>query len=177
MTLIAQDSRIDYSKELTIFTDGSALNNSKTSPAGWGVYIPLIKKALSKGIIGTNNQAELEALRVALWYFKAQYEHMFKSILERVNTHDTIYIISDSEYGIKAVTGINKVNTNKASIDASKELIEYIQNTLHIWVRFIHVNSHTNGTDFMSINNAIVDELARKKAEEMKINTNGNNQK
>lgn len=175
MSLIELDQHHDYSKELTIFTDGSALSNSKTSPAGWGVYIPLMKKSLSKGIIGTNNQAELEAMRVALWYFKTKFDEIFKNIVDKVETKNTVFIISDSEYTLKAITGINKVNANKSTIETCKAMINEIQNELNIHIYFIHVNSHTGGTDFMSVNNAIVDKLARDKAESMKIDPGTSN--
>ena len=164
MTKIQQNSSIDYAHEITIFTDGSALSNSKTSAAGWGVYIPALKRSFSKGFIGTNNHAELEAIRVALWYFNERYDDTFANILNTINKHE-IYIISDSEYSINAVTGVNKVKANKNIIDTCKKLISDIEQNRSVKIYFIHVNSHTNGNDFMSVNNAIVDKLARTAAE------------
>lgn len=166
MTLVLPDKDVDYSRELTIFTDGSALGNSKTSPAGWGVYIPLLKISMSKGMTGTNNQAELEAMRVGLWYFRTNWDNKFKRVLAQLGKTE-IYIVSDSEYSIKAACGINSVNANKREIENIKSLIEEIQG-LKVGVKMIHVNSHTNKTDFLSVNNAIVDSLASSKAKEMK---------
>lgn len=166
MTLVTVDNEKDYSKEFTIFTDGSALGNSKTSPAGWGVYIPMLKISMSKGMIGTNNQAELEAMRVGLWYFRTNWEEKFKKVLKELGKNE-VYFVSDSEYTLKAVCGINSVNANKREIENCKGLIEEIEG-LKVSVKMIHVNSHTNKTDFLSVNNAIVDSLASTKAKSMK---------
>lgn len=168
MTIVKVDVSKDYSKELAIFTDGSALSNSNSAPAGWGVYIPLIKKSLSKGIIGTNNQAELEAIRVALWYFKQYFDKIFKDLLSSVVTRDAIYLISDSEYSMNVISGRYKASKNKDLIASCQTLIQQISDTLHVRVLFMHVNSHTNKQDFLSTNNAIVDTLARTRANEMK---------
>lgn len=168
MTIVEFDRSKDYSNELTIFTDGSALSNSKSAPAGWGVYIPRIKKSLSKGLLGTNNQAELEAIRVALWYFKQYFDKTFKRLLDTSASTDSVYLVSDSEYSMNVVSGHYKASKNKELIAACQTLIQEISDTLHVKVLFLHVNSHTNKQDYLSINNAIVDTLARTRANEMK---------
>ena len=171
MTIQPVDPKADYSRRFTIFTDGSALSNSKHAPAGWAIYVPLTKKSFSKGLFGTNNVAELKALSCALWHVNTAYESTLKPIFDACDIKDTVYIISDSEYGLKAVSGVNKAKANADLIQYCKELIDSIQRQLSIRVVFHHVNSHTGGEDFMSVNNDIVDKLARSKAESMKIST------
>ena len=44
-------------KTLVCFTDGSALKNSQTAPAGWAFYVPKFRYLKSNSMIGTNNKA------------------------------------------------------------------------------------------------------------------------
>ena len=151
---------VDYSKKFTVFTDGSALNNKKDAPAGFAFYFPTTKTLISKGLIGTNNQAELEAMRYCLWYFIQKY-------IEKDIPDNTLYVFSDSEYVINAITGKNKVNVNKEKIEICKKLIREITEKGKK-LEFIHVFAHTKGKDFISINNEIVDFAARNEATKMK---------
>ncbi|MGI5841519.1 MAG: RNase H family protein [Patescibacteria group bacterium] len=152
-------NEIDYSKKFTIFTDGSALGNRKDAPAGFALYFPTTKMLISKGLVGTNNQAELEAMRYCLWYYIQKY-------IELDIPDNTLYIFSDSEYVINAVTGKHNGKANKAKIEVCKKLIKQIKEKRE--VEFIHVFAHTKGKDFVSINNEIVDVAARKEAMKMK---------
>ena len=157
-------TNIDYSNKFTVFTDGSALNNKTDAPAGFAFYFPSTKTLISKGMIGTNNQAELEAMRYSLWYFIKKY-------IEIDIPENTLYVFSDSEYVINAVTGKHKVNANKEKIEICKKLIREIKEKGRD-IEFIHVYAHTNGKDFISINNGIVDCAARKEATKMKSRNN-----
>lgn len=145
----------DIHLKFNLFTDGSAINNSQNANAGWAVWFPLYKKLIAKEMIGTNNQAELEAIRFGLWYVIQNY-------IDTNIPENTIYIYSDSEYAINSITGKHKPKVNSEKIHICKELIKEI-NTKHKIV-FIHVQAHTKGSDYLSINNAIVDEAARKRA-------------
>lgn len=158
---------VDYSTKFTIFTDGSALNNKTEAPAGMAVYIPLFKKLFSKSMIATNNQAELEAIRYALWWFKSNGEH--------IHTPDrVVYLFTDSEYSINSISGKwKKLTSNLAKISVIRQLIEDIKTSLNVEVRFIHVKAHTRKKDFISLNNDIVDQEARKKAMEQKASMSG----
>lgn len=160
------DSDIDYSKEFTIFTDGSALFNAKYAPAGWGVYIPLSKTSISGSLCGTNNIAELTAIKTAFEYFESNYDKTFKPLLESIGKN-TLFLVSDSEYALKAITGVNKAKANIDIINECKEHIFNIRKNLKVKIHFVHCISHTGETDFISTNNAIADALANKKAEEM----------
>ena len=155
-----------FSNMFTMFTDGSALKNSKTSPAGYAVYFPKIKKLFAKGMIGTNNQAELEALRFGLWYFN---EHVKNSRVQIPN--DTLIVFSDSEYSIRSIEGKYNGNANKEKIEECKRLVSLIKEKYE--VEFVHVVAHSGGTDFVSVNNDIVDKAAREEANKCKSKKGG----
>lgn len=149
----------EYEDKFTVFTDGSALNNKQDAPAGYAIYFPSYKKLISNGMRGTNNQAELEAMRYALWYYLNRY-------INQDIPNNTLYIFSDSEYTINAVSGKNRVKANFPKIEVCKKLIEEIKKRRKI--KFIHVMAHTNNKDFVSINNNIVDCAARNEALKIK---------
>ena len=138
---------------MEIFTDGSALKNSKDSPAGWAVYYVELDKLRSGNMRGTNNQAELFAIKTALWYCD-----------EKLNLIDTAIVIkSDSEYAINASTGKNKAKLNTEIIADIKKLIKKLEDKSNS-VTFIHVDAHTGGSDRDSVYNDIVDKEARRQA-------------
>ena len=150
----------DYENKFTVFTDGSALNNKSEAPAGWAVYIPRVKKLLSKPMIGTNNQAELEAMRYALWFIKM---HLPEYKIE----DKMIYVFSDSEYVINTLNNKWKAKENLAKIKVCRMLVQdMVENGYNI--EFIHAKAHTKKKDFISLNNDIVDQEARRRANEMK---------
>ena len=74
---------------------------------------------------------------------------------------------ADISLSVNAITGKNKVNANKEKIEICKKLIREIKGKGKK-IEFIHVFAHTNGKDFISINNEIVDFAARKEATKMK---------
>ena len=152
----------EYIKYTTflIFTDGSALNNSQDSKAGWAVYMPSVHKLFSKSMIGTNNQAELEAIRFALWYVIENFDKLRELFVD-----NEIVIKSDSKYSIDVVTGAKNSKLNVDRITQCKEFIETISNK-GININFVHVNAHTNKKDFDSRCNDLVDKAAREKASE-----------
>lgn len=146
----------DYSMKFTLFTDGSALSNKKDAKAGWAFYFPKIKVLVSDKMIGTNNQAELSAMKNGLKYFH-------QNLIDENIPDNTLYVFSDSEYTINSITGKYNGKINKEMINDCKKLIEQINEKKQI--KFIHVRAHTNKTDFVSTNNDIVDKTARKEAE------------
>ena len=149
----------DYSTKFTMFTDGSAINNKAEAPAGMALYIPSRKMLLSKAMISTNNQAELEAIRYALWYFT-------KRFIDQRLPDNTLYIFTDSEYAINTITGKwTKIKENLAKIKVCRMLMSQIDKKGKKIV-FIHVKAHTKKKDFISLNNDIVDQEARRRAKE-----------
>lgn len=110
-----------------IFTDGS--KSSKHLCAGSATVICLGKvvyamaERLEEG--STNNIAELKAIINALIY-------------TFMNVSSSVVINSDSEYSIKAITGVNKVIANKELIKDAQLLMEWMGE-----IRLSHVKAHS----------------------------------
>lgn len=146
------------SESLDIFTDGSALKNQNNAPAGWAYYIPLYKHLRSQSMYGTNNQAELTAIKEAISYISS---NLGQRVLE------TISIYSDSTYSIGVVTGSMKASKNLELISEIKILISTL-NSAGVNIKFKHVDAHTGKKDYVSVSNDVVDKAARTKANEAK---------
>lgn len=144
-------------KPLLCFTDGAAKKNSKNAPAGWAFYIPKLKYKKSGYMTGTNNQAELTAIKNLLLYLHSIKDKLFSNVL----------IYSDSQYSIGVITGSMKYKINKELIE---EIIE-LRSTLGKKIGFKHVEAHTKKTDYISECNNIVDRLASDAAENKIDNT------
>ena len=136
-------------KPLLCFTDGAAKSNAKNANAGWGVYIPKFKYYNSGSMKGTNNQAELEAVKQLLLY------------LSEIDLFSSVLIYTDSKYVIGIFVDNNKYKVNVDLINEIKELRKNIK----VKVGFKHVEAHTKKTDFISRCNAVVDKLASDAAE------------
>lgn len=139
---------------LRCFTDGAAKSNSKNACAGWAYFIPKFKLIESGSMRGTNNQAELEAIRRLLLHLHSIKDKLFSNIC----------IFSDSKYSINAITGVNKAKLNKEIIEEIKEL----RSTLGKKVAFEYVEAHTNKDDYLSKCNAVVDKAASEAASNLK---------
>jgi ribonuclease HI len=142
-----------------VFTDGSCINNKKGNPAGWAVLFPSIEYHNASGIVanGTNNVGELTAIAKAIE-------------IANYNDIDNIRLFSDSEYAINSATKwIKGWKRNgwkkKCGGDVkNKEIMIAIDNAImqkNIKIEFVHINSHTGGNDYVSVNNDKVDKMAR----------------
>ena len=146
---------------LRCFTDGAAKGNSQDAPAGWAFYIPKLNIKKSGFMKGTNNQAELTAVKELLTF-----------ILNDLKTtpfeteKPELMIFSDSKYTINILTGY-KFTTNKDLINSIFELGQQLHSIFSI-IKFKYVEAHTNGTDWVSKCNAIVDKLASDAAKGIK---------
>lgn len=153
-----------------VFTDGSCIRKKSKKGsdacirAGYGIHfphgeLPDVSRKFAHTPI-TNQRAELYAIYVALVIIKKNLDA------------NKIIIYSDSEYSIKSVTIWisgwikNSWRTSSGSVVKNQDIIEPIYNIItklknkKISVEFNHVRSHTGKTDYMSVNNAIADELA-----------------
>ena len=139
---------------LNCFTDGAAKGNNKDAYAGWAFFIPKFKLIRSGSMYGTNNQAELEAIKELLLYLHKIKDKLFSNIC----------IFSDSKYSINAITGENNVNRNKELI---KE-IQDLRSNLGKKVAFEYVKAHTNNNDYVSKCNSVVDKAASDAAMKLK---------
>ena len=145
--------------KIIAFTDGSF--NHKTKQCGYGVLFPngeFTNISRPYKINPTSQRAELYAV------YKCIY---------RISEHQTtqnVLIYSDSEYSIKSLTiWIKTWKKNNWKTSTSKEvlnqdIIKKIDNLIENYkgkIEFKHVRSHTGKKDYESINNDMVDALAK----------------
>jgi ribonuclease HI len=160
----------DYKNNLYVYTDGSCINNGKTSArAGIGIYFgkdsPLnVSRELdnSKATL-TNNIAELVAVIEAITIIKA-------------NPVPNKIIVTDSEYIIKCATSYGKklsANNWKTSTNKKPPNVELVKMLFDLTnefnIKYKHIMAHTGNKDKHSIGNYFADLLANKA-----INLNGN---
>lgn len=147
---------------LRCFTDGAAKGNAQNAPAGWAFYIPKLNIRRSGSMTGTNNQAELTAVKELLSF-----------ILTELNTtpfetsNPELMIFSDSKYTINILTGY-KYTTNKDLINSIFDLGRSLRQKFSI-IKFKYVEAHTNNDDWVSKCNAVVDKLASDAANKLKV--------
>lgn len=158
-------SSINEDCGLCIFTDGSSVNNIKGGTYGAAIYVHPIKLLCYRSGQGTNNVGELEAIRYGLRLVLNNYDKLSKHIKD-----NTIYFVSDSQYAIKAVTGVNKVKANEELINKCKYYIKSIEERGNN-ITFLHIYSHTSNHSFMHDGNRLVDEYALKAAQNGHIDT------
>lgn len=145
-------------ESFNIFTDGSALNNSKNAPGGAAVLFVNSPLLISCSKYGTNNVHELNAIRYAL--------RTTLNNLSKFNIKNTINLYTDSEYSINVILGIYKAKANIELIEKCRYYLNELKKH-HITVVFHHVRAHTNKTDAKSFCNDIVDKAANKAAMEL----------
>lgn len=149
-------------KRLQIFTDGSVCGNgTRHAYGGIGVFFPngdapnVSEPYIDDNV--TNQRTELYAIFFAIGIS-----------LKLIKYFDEIVIYSDSAYSINALTKWcikwKKLGwrTSTGEKVQNLDLIKPIIKILEIFPRFkfIHVNSHTGKTDFLSLGNDTVDHLA-----------------
>jgi ribonuclease HI len=151
---------------IEIYTDGSYTKKKDKINCGYGVYFPngecqdISRKFIHRPI--TNNRAELYAIHKAIKISKTINEkNKDKNNIKDVN------IYSDSEYSVKTLTIWYKNWIISGRDYLNKDIIDDIMdliNTLDYTVNFIHIRAHTNNKDEKSINNDVVDKLAKEGA-------------
>ena len=174
-------------KEIKIFTDGSYVK--ATGACGYGVLFPNKEyENISKPftiVPKTNQRAELYAIYKGI---KTVYKGIknevtggtngvnggINGVNRGTNRVTNIIIYTDSEYSIKSLTRwiINwKKNNWKATTGKdvlNQDLIVKLDKLIEKFkakygsIKFVHVRSHTGKRDFESINNDLVDVLAKK---------------
>ena len=155
-----------------VFTDGACSNNGrKDAKAGYAAWFPDHKELSTSGRVSadqsqTNQRAEMMAIHTAV------------SVLEQNGYHDEdVVIYTDSDYCINCLTKwipgwISRGwKTAEGKDVLHRDLIESISSRLSKFksYRFHHVRAHTGGCDDLSVNNDIVDKMARGTIEEVKI--------
>jgi len=157
-----------------VFTDGACSNNGrKDAKAGYAVWFPEHRAFSTSGRVPsnqnqTNQRAEMSAIHAAV------------DVLERNGYRDEdIVIYTDSDYCINCLTKwipgwvSRGWKTSEGKDVLHRDLIEDISTRLSKFksYRFHHVRAHTGGTDDLSINNDIVDKMARGTIEDVKVVT------
>ena len=134
-------------KDRGVYTDGSKLGKRDIAGSASlfcedGVVYAISERLEGEGM--TNNIAELKSIINSLIYFNEK--------------GDSIY--SDSEYAIKAITGVNKVVKNKELIEDGKLLYEWYSESKDEHgrggIRVNHVKAHKG-----VILNEIADRIAK----------------
>ena len=132
-------------KKIKIFTDGSSLNNNKSSnrSGGIGVFFGIddnrnISKKIESGKI-TNQVAELLAC----------YQGILTLITTQSIDNKKIYVYTDSKYLIDSITKYasdweqngwkKKKNKEISNLDLIKKIYYFYQN---LNIKFKHINSH-----------------------------------
>lgn len=149
---------------MRVFTDGACSNNGRpNAKAGYAVWFPDYPNLCESGRIPegqsqTNQRAELTAI------------HRAVVILDEKGFHDVdVIVYTDSDYSISCLTKwlpgwvSRNWKTSSGSDVLHRDLIEETHLRLSQFKshRFVHVRSHTGGTDDLSINNDKVDRMAR----------------
>ena len=149
---------------LEIYTDGSLSKKNNKVYCGYGIYFPNKEyKSISRKFTHepiTNNRAELYSIYKAIKITKKIYNN-----INFDNIHfDNVNIYSDSEYSVKTFNIWYKKWIKNGKDYLNKDIIDNIANlinTLPYKINFIHIRAHTNNNDEKSINNNIVDKLAK----------------
>ena len=152
-TTISNFSNSSEISTLRCFTDGAAKGNAQNAPAGWAFYIPKLNIRRSGSMTGTNNQAELTAVKELLSYILTEL-----NTTPFENENPELMIFSDSKYTINILTGF-KYTTNKDLINSIFDLGRLLRQKFSV-IKFKYVEAHTNNDDWVSKCNAIVDKLA-----------------
>lgn len=123
---------------LWVYCDGSARPNNAFGSMGAGIVIISGKRAYGFGKYlgkGTNNQAELKAMDLAMDLALQGLKH----VTDWQNTVEVL-ILSDSEYSICSVTGVWKLTSAKKNYQLIKQVTDKTKKFPHI--KFQHVYGH-----------------------------------
>jgi ribonuclease HI len=149
---------------MRVFTDGACSKNGKPdAKAGYAVWFPENKDWSEKSRVPdnepqTNNRGELKAIQRAVEILEA------KGCLD-----EQIVIYSDSTYCIDCLTKwiigwkARGWKTSDGKDVLNRDIIEDVSNRLSRFAsyRFHYVRAHTGGGDDLSLQNDIVDRMAR----------------
>jgi ribonuclease HI len=143
-----------------VYTDGACSNNGRgNAKAGIGIYFgENDPRNVSQRLEGkqTNNMAELTAILEA-----------YHLICDELDSGVEYTVVTDSEYSLKCV---GKYGEKMAKIGwcediPNKELVRRVYECYSKYlssnvVSFLHIRSHTGGTDIHSLGNEQADKLA-----------------
>ena len=164
--------------KVVVFTDGACGSNGKKGArAAWSAWFPDHKEMSDAQVVPadqqqTNQRGELMGINQAV------------QIIEKNFPYETdIHIFTDSEYSRNCLTTwlpawLSNNWRTKANKDVChRDLIEDTSTRLSKFNSFMitHVDAHTGGSDYNSVNNAMADKLATRVLnpdEDVKVITN-----
>lgn len=140
-----------------IYTDGACSNNGRiNSKGGIGIYFgENDPRNVSRRLEGkqTNNVAELTAILETYYLIKDDLTNGIEYT-----------VVTDSEYSLKCIGkyGDKCAKTGWCEDIPNKELVRLVYECYsnHSNVSFLHIRSHTGGTDVHSLGNEQADRLA-----------------
>jgi ribonuclease HI len=145
--------------DIDIYTDGSLIRRNGTIYCGYGIYFPngecrnISRKFIHTPI--TNNRAELYAIYKSI---------KITNVINKKIKIKNVNIYSDSEYSVKTLTIWYPKWIENRKDYLNKDIIDNIISLINISpykINFFHIRAHTNNKDEKSINNEIVDKLAK----------------
>jgi len=158
------EPKTDLNKLVSVYTDGSCINNGKSNAqGGYAVYFPnkefdnIAQKYINQP---TNQRCELMAIYKAI-----------DTCLPHITNGGKMELMTDSEYSMKCLQEYCRKWSVNGWIKADKKPIEnrdIIEPLYSLYTRYWrnitlkHVRAHTGNQDEHSRNNDIVDQMARK---------------
>lgn len=156
---------------MRVFTDGSCSKNGQVgAKAGYAVWFPENKDWSEKARVPdsepqTNNRGELRAIKRAV-----------EILIEKGCIDEQVVIFTDSNYCIDCLTKwlpgwiARGWKTSEGKDVLNRDLIEETSKLLSRFAsyRFHYVRAHTGGGDDLSVQNDIVDRMARSTIEEVR---------
>jgi len=149
-----------------VYTDGSYVKKGSKEYCGYGIYFSnneykkISRKFTHEPI--TNNRAELYAILKSIII-----ANIINNKRSRDNRIKVLNIYSDSEYSVKTfniwLPKWLKQGKEYLNPDIINEIKDHMDNA-PFKINIIHIRAHTGKKDIHSINNDIVDELAKKGA-------------
>jgi|SaaInlStandDraft_7_1057024.scaffolds.fasta_scaffold27112_4 ribonuclease HI len=141
------------------YTDGSCITfKNGITKAGYGIYIPMRNIKVSEPLINqkqTNNRAELTAILECV-------NHLSEDDLK-----NEIIIITDSKYSMYIFDGTGERYEKDNYMKEGKQVLnkDLVIKALKIKrkynIRLVKIRAHTNKDDIHTMNNDIVDKLAK----------------
>lgn len=170
---IEDETLIDKSPKIFIYTDGSCIKINKFSnKAGFGIYIPEKNIRVGAPLLNqklTNNRAEMTAIIDSIKY------------LDEDDLQKKLCIFTDSQYSIYIFTGTGERYEKNDFKNNGKDVpnIDLIKKALELKRKYnivlLKVRAHTDKKDEHSIGNDIADKLANEGANHIDSNNNKKN--
>lgn len=156
---ILDDLLQNQDNKIFVYTDGSCITfKNSIMKAGYGIYIPTHNIKVSEPLVNqkqTNNRAELTAVLECV-------NHLGESDLKK-----EIIVITDSKYSMYIFDGTGERYEKDNYMKEGKQVLnkDLVIKALKIKrkynIKLVKIRAHTNKNDIHTVNNDIVDKLAK----------------